>query len=73
MLEAPGQPPAQALPSAVEDRWILSRLARFEQELGERIGAYDFARAALALYDFVYGDLCDWYIELIKGRIDEYS
>jgi len=63
--------PAQALPSAVEDRWILSRLARFEQELGERIGAYDFARAALALYDFVYGDLCDWYIELIKGRIDE--
>jgi valyl-tRNA synthetase len=62
---------AQALPSAVEDRWILSRLARFEQELGERIGAYDFARAALALYDFVYGDLCDWYIELVKGRIDE--
>ncbi len=63
--------PPHPSPTAVEDRWILSRLARFERELGERIGAYDFARAALALYDFVYGDLCDWYIELVKGRIDE--
>jgi valyl-tRNA synthetase len=59
------------MPTAVEDRWILSRLARFERELDERIGTYDFARAALALYDFVYGELCDWYIELVKGRIGE--
>jgi len=59
------------MPTAVEDRWILSRLARFERELGERIDAYEFAHAALALYDFVYGDLCDWYIELVKSRIGE--
>ena len=63
--------PAAPMPMAVEDRWILSRLARFERELGERINAYDFSRAALALYDFVYGDLCDWYLELVKGRIGE--
>jgi valyl-tRNA synthetase len=63
--------PAAPMPTAVEDRWILSRLARFERELGERINAYDFSRAALALYDFVYGDLCDWYLELVKGRIGE--
>jgi len=63
--------PAQAMPTAVEDRWILSRLARFERELHERIDAYDFSRAALALYDFVYADLCDWYIELVKARIGE--
>jgi valyl-tRNA synthetase len=59
------------LPTAVEDRWILSRLQRFERELGERIETYEFAHAALALYDFVYGDLCDWYIELVKSRIGE--
>jgi valyl-tRNA synthetase len=63
--------PAKPTPTAVEDRWILSRLARFEQELGTRIAAYDFSRAALALYDFIYGDLCDWYIELVKGRIGQ--
>jgi valyl-tRNA synthetase len=58
-------------PSAIEDRWILSRLGRFEQELAERIAAYDFPRLALALYDFVYGELCDWYIELVKPRLGE--
>jgi valyl-tRNA synthetase len=63
--------PPTPSPTTVEDRWILSRLARFERELGERIDAYDFSRAALALYDFVYGELCDWYIELVKGRIGE--
>jgi len=63
--------PASPMPTAVEDRWILSRLARFERELGERIDSYDFSRAALALYDFVYGELCDWYIELVKGRTGE--
>jgi valyl-tRNA synthetase len=62
---------AAPLPSAVEDRWILSRLARFEQTVAERIATYDFARLALELYDFVYGELCDWYLELVKGRPPE--
>jgi valyl-tRNA synthetase len=30
--------------------------------------AFDFSKAALGLYDFIYGELCDWYLELIKGR-----
>jgi valyl-tRNA synthetase len=62
---------AAPAPTALEDRWILSRLGRFERELGERISTYDFPRAALALYDFVYAELCDWYIELVKGRLGE--
>ncbi len=66
-----GAAAAAPRPTAVEDRWILSRLARFEAELAARIEAYDFPRAALALYDFVYGELCDWYIELIKTRLGE--
>jgi len=60
---------AEARPTTVEDRWILSRLARARAELRRRTDAYDFARAALELYDFVYGELCDWYLELVKPRL----
>jgi valyl-tRNA synthetase len=55
-------------PTTVEDRWILSRLQRAKQDAGQRIAEFDFAKLAFGLYDFVYGELCDWYLELIKGR-----
>ncbi len=55
--------------AAIEDRWILSRLERAKAEVGGRIERYDFSHAALALYDFVYGELCDWYLELVKPRL----
>ena len=58
-------------PRTVEDRWILSRLERARGEVLRRIDAYDFSHAALALYDFVYGELCDWYLELVKPRLRE--
>ncbi len=61
---------ARPAPHAVEDRWILSRLQRVKVDLVARIEAYDFSHAALGLYDFVYGELCDWYIELVKPRLD---
>jgi valyl-tRNA synthetase len=64
----PAARPAPA-PSTVEDRWILSRLQRAENDVAGRIESYDFAHAALALYDFVYGELCDWYLELVKPRL----
>jgi valyl-tRNA synthetase len=60
---------AAASPTTVEDRWILSRLRRAKLEVAGRIETFDFAHAALALYDFVYGELCDWYLELIKPRL----
>jgi valyl-tRNA synthetase len=56
-------------PVTVEDRWILSRLQRARDEVSTRVERYDFSHAALALYDFVYGELCDWYLELIKPRL----
>jgi valyl-tRNA synthetase len=58
-----------AIPTTVEDRWILSRLQRARAELSADIERFDFAHAALGLYDFVYGDLCDWYLELVKPRL----
>jgi valyl-tRNA synthetase len=59
---------AQELPTRLEDRWIVSRTERIARETAARIDEYDFAKAALGLYDFVYGELCDWYLELVKGR-----
>jgi valyl-tRNA synthetase len=59
------------LPHTVEDRWILSRLARVEAATAARIEEYDFSHAALGLYDFVYGELCDWYLELVKYRLPD--
>ncbi len=56
-------------PTCVEDRWILSRLAWAQSEIGAHLDAYEFSRAALALYDFVYGELCDWYLEMVKARL----
>ena len=60
-------------PSAIEDRWIISRLARAKAEVRGRIERYDFSHAALALYDFIYGELCDWYLELVKPRLRDHD
>ncbi len=56
-------------PAAVEDRWILSRLELARTEIERRIEGFDFSHAALGLYDFVYSELCDWYLELVKPRL----
>jgi valyl-tRNA synthetase len=55
-------------PQTVADRWILSRLQAAKASFAASVEAFDFAKAALGLYDFVYGELCDWYLEFTKGR-----
>jgi valyl-tRNA synthetase len=60
---------AAVRPGSIEDRWILSRLSRAKEEFAARFAAFDFSRAALGLYDFIYGELCDWYLELVKPRL----
>ena len=55
--------------SRVEDRWIASRLQRAVRSVTESIEAYDFAHAALDLYDFFWSELCDWYLEIVKPRL----
>jgi valyl-tRNA synthetase len=54
---------------AVEDRWIASRLQRAVRSVTESIEAYDFAHAALDLYEFFWSELCDWYLEIVKPRL----
>jgi valyl-tRNA synthetase len=55
-------------PTTAADRWILSRLQRVIADTSRRIDEFEFAKVSLGLYDFVYGELCDWYLELVKGR-----
>ncbi|MDQ2987171.1 MAG: valine--tRNA ligase [Armatimonadota bacterium] len=54
---------------ALEDRWILSRLAKTTKEVGESIDDYNMMQACKALQEFFWGDFCDWYIELAKDRL----
>jgi valyl-tRNA synthetase len=58
-------------PRMVEDRWILSRLHRTIESTRARIEAYDLSHAAQGLYGFFYGELCDWYLEMVKPRLNE--
>ena len=56
-------------PAAPEDRWILSRLESTIGTFAELVADYDFSHAVGELYDFVFSDLCDWYLEIVKPRI----
>ncbi|MBM5819426.1 MAG: class I tRNA ligase family protein, partial [Cyanobacteria bacterium K_DeepCast_150m_m2_101] len=62
-----GEPDPAALQLA--DRWILSRLARVNRETAERYGAYGLGEASKGLYEFAWNEVCDWYVELIKRRL----
>jgi valyl-tRNA synthetase len=53
----------------LEDRWILVRLDRVLREVHRALGAYEFALAVKAMYSFVWNELCDWYLEGVKGRL----
>jgi len=63
--------PARPQPRTVEDRWILSRLQAAKRDTQARLDGFDFAKVALGLYDFIYGELCDWYLEIVKPRLGD--
>jgi valyl-tRNA synthetase len=51
------------------DRWILARLNKVIGEVGRAIQEFQFSEAASALYQFLWHEFCDWYIELSKGAL----
>ncbi|WP_036723384.1 valine--tRNA ligase [Paenibacillus forsythiae] len=48
------------------DRWILHRLNETSRDISRLINAYDFGETGRLLYNFIWDDLCDWYIEFAK-------
>ncbi|MFM7579002.1 MAG: class I tRNA ligase family protein, partial [Microcystaceae cyanobacterium] len=51
------------------DQWILSRLHQVIGQTRDDLENYGLGEAAKGLYEFIWGDFCDWYIELIKPRL----
>ncbi|HIK37500.1 MAG TPA: valine--tRNA ligase [Geminocystis sp. M7585_C2015_104] len=76
LMNLDGQTPAQlGYPSLTElelsDRWILSRFNRVVKQTTDYLENYGLGEAAKGLYDFIWGDFCDWYIELVKPRLQQ--
>ena len=53
----------------LQDKWILNRLAEVTAEITKLLDGYFFGEAARLMYDFVWGELCDWYLELAKPAL----
>ncbi|MBS1884124.1 MAG: valine--tRNA ligase, partial [Actinobacteria bacterium] len=70
LLNAAGVEPGPRATN-LEDRWLLSRLERTIASVTEKLETFDFAHAVQESYAFVYGDLCDWYLEIVKPRLYE--
>jgi valyl-tRNA synthetase len=74
MMNLEGQTPTQLgqpQPADLElaDQWILSRLNQVTQQTRHYLENYGLGEAAKGLYEFIWGDFCDWYIELAKPRL----
>jgi valyl-tRNA synthetase len=53
----------------LEDRWVLSRLHHTIDEVSRMLEAFQIGEAQRAIYEFLWNDYCDWYIELAKIRL----
>jgi len=61
---------ADAAQSSLEARWILSRLGTAAAEVDRALSDYRFDEAASAVYQFFWGEFCDWYLEIVKLRLN---
>jgi valyl-tRNA synthetase len=62
--------PSVAEESNIEERWIVSRLNQTAADVNQSLGEYRFHEAASQVYQFFWGDFCDWYLEIVKLRLD---
>lgn len=52
-----------------EDKWILSKLNQLVKEINAHIDNFDLGVAIQKIYDFIWNEFCDWYIEMVKTRL----
>ncbi len=73
LMNLEGAAEAEFDPDALrlEDRWILARTERTREAVERELGAFHFQLSLTALYDFFWHDLCDWYLEAVKRRMDD--
>ena len=65
--EVPGEMPKDQLTAA--DKWILSKVNTLAKEVTENMDKYELGIAVQKVYDFIWEELCDWYIEMVKPRL----
>jgi valyl-tRNA synthetase len=58
-------------PNSLADRWIVSRLHATIEQVNIAADKYRLYECLSTLYDFLWKDYCDWYIELLKGRLSD--
>jgi valyl-tRNA synthetase len=56
----------EAVELSLADRWIISRLQQTEQTVADAMSAYRLDHASQAIYEFIWNEYCDWYLELSK-------
>jgi len=64
-----GLDPNAAVELSVADRWMVSRLQRAEAEAGQAYAEYRFDNLARTIYELVWDEYCDWYVELAKVQL----
>jgi valyl-tRNA synthetase len=65
-----GGMPAAGADAPLEARWIAAQTSTVAHDLNEALGEYRFHEAANLVYQFFWGDFCDWYLEIVKLRLD---
>ena len=65
--EVPGEMPKDQLTAA--DKWILSKVNTLAKEVTENMDKYERGIAVQKVYDFIWEEFCDWYIEMVKPRL----
>jgi valyl-tRNA synthetase len=55
----------------ITDRWILSRLAKTAADVSEQLDEFKYSGPLAQLYRFFWNDLCDWYLEWVKPRMQD--
>ncbi len=68
-LEAVTLLPIEKTEKTIADKWILTRLSETAKAVGDNLEKYEIGLAGAKLYDFVWSEFCDWYIEAIKPSL----
>lgn len=69
LLENVSDVPSEGMSTFLPDRWIRSRAQKVIREVTESIDTYKFNEVATILYNFIWHEFCDWYLELIKPNL----
>ena len=73
LMQTEGRDAKVAAAPGVIDRWIVSRMDRMITEVEQQFGDYRLDLAAQALYEFIWNEYCDWYLEFAKSTLQSGS